>query len=581
MKSPRWSAPALALLGFAGLVGTAAAQDTLSAGLPLHQTAYYGSNISGAEFGDVSGPYGNQYIYPGAETMDPLVAKGFKYVRLPFKWERIQRALNSPLDSDEVARLKGTVALAHSKGLSVLVDMHNFGGYRGNQIGSAAVTPAHFADVWSRIALALRDQPGVVGYDIMNEPHDMPAADAWFRGAQAAINAIRQVDTVTPIYINGDCWASAANWVTCSDNLKNLVDPSNKLVYQAHQYFDRDASGRYVGSYDAEGAHPDIGVNRIRPYVQWLRNNNKIGMLGEYGVPDDDPRWLVALDRMLAFASANCVSGTYWSAGPWWGDYKLAIQPRNGQDRPQMAVLANYTVEECGTPPPPTEAYTKHAASASPSTVVRGQEGQSVRLSVSIQAAGAASNRNVKLEVRNASRQTLAGVPFTHQGFAQGEVKTYELTYAVPTTLPNGTYCLTAGVADSTWTTWRYWDDCTTSFTVAEPVVAFTLASATASPTTVDRGSTVRLSAAFQAQAAASGMNVKLEVRDAAGVNKVGERASTNQAFGAAETKTWLFDYAVPSTLAPGTYCLAAGVANSAWNHWYVWNGCATRFTVR
>ena len=236
----------------------------------------------------------------------------------------------------------------------------------------------------------------------------MPAADAWFKGAQAAIHAIRQVDTVTPIYINGDCWASAANWVGCSDNLKHLVDPSNKLVYQAHQYVDSDASGTYVGSYDAEGAYPDRGVDRIRPFINWLRTNNKLGMLGEYGVPDNDARWLVVLDRMLAFAATNCVSGTYWSAGPWWGDYTLSIQPRSGQPRPQMAVLEKYTVVECGTLPPPTEAYSKQAASVSPSSATRGR---TVRLSLSLRAAAAASNRNVKLEVRNASRQTRSALP--------------------------------------------------------------------------------------------------------------------------------------------------------------------------
>ena len=38
--------------------------------------------------------------------------------------------------------------------------------------------------------------------------------------------------------------------------------------------------------------------------------------------------------------------GTYWSAGPRWGDYKLAVQPSNNYtvDRPQMAVLEKYTV---------------------------------------------------------------------------------------------------------------------------------------------------------------------------------------------------------------------------------------------
>lgn len=38
--------------------------------------------------------------------------------------------------------------------------------------------------------------------------------------------------------------------------------------------------------------------------------------------------------------------GTYWSAGPRWGDYKLAVQPSNNYtvDRPQMSVLEKYTV---------------------------------------------------------------------------------------------------------------------------------------------------------------------------------------------------------------------------------------------
>ena len=75
-------------------------------------------------------------------------------------------------------------------------------------------------------------------------------------------------------------------------------------------------------------------------------------------------------------------------------------------------------------------------------------------------------------------------------------------------------------------------------------------------------------------------MNVKLEVRDATGTSRVAERASANQAFTTAQTRTFPFDYAVPSTLAPGTYCLAAGVANSTWSQWYVWNSCAKRFTV-
>src|SRR5690606_15465982 len=81
---------------------------------------------------------------------------------------------------------------------------------------------------------------------------------------------------------------------------------------------------------------------RVFPFVNWLNDNNLKGFVGEYGVPDDDARWLVTLDNLLAYLRANGVNGTYWSAGPWWHSYKLAVEPINGEDRPQMATLEKY-----------------------------------------------------------------------------------------------------------------------------------------------------------------------------------------------------------------------------------------------
>ena len=38
--------------------------------------------------------------------------------------------------------------------------------------------------------------------------------------------------------------------------------------------------------------------------------------------------------------------GCYWAGGPWWGEYRLSIEPRNGIDRPQMKILAPDSVEK-------------------------------------------------------------------------------------------------------------------------------------------------------------------------------------------------------------------------------------------
>jgi len=73
-----------------------------------------------------------------------------------------------------------------------------------------------------------------------------------------------------------------------------------------------------------------------------VEKNNKKGFVGEYGVPDDDPRWLETLDKFMTYISINGVNGAYWAAGPWWGNYRLSVEPRDHQDRPQMQILEKY-----------------------------------------------------------------------------------------------------------------------------------------------------------------------------------------------------------------------------------------------
>lgn len=182
--------------------------------------------------------------------------------------------------------------------------------------------------------------PAVHGYDIMNEPHDMDGS--WPAAAQSAIDGIRTVDQNTSIIIEGDGWAATWSWQQFNGGL-DLNDPSKRLVYSGHLYFDRDDTGHYKGGYDAEGAYPTIGVDRLRPFVEWLERHHRQGFVGEYGVPRDDPRWLIVLDKFLAALTQARLPGTYWAAGPWWGPTDpLSVEPIDGRDKPQMTILEKY-----------------------------------------------------------------------------------------------------------------------------------------------------------------------------------------------------------------------------------------------
>lgn len=313
--------------------------------------AMFGVNLAGAEFYhkkmDGHGRFNVDYHYPDTVELNYWASKGLKLIRLPFKWERLQHEVEGPLNTAEVEYIKYLLREADRRGMQILLDMHNYG--RRSYMGKARIIgdtlmPAHFAQAWASIARELKDEPALYGYGLCNEPHDMLASCPWVEIAQLAIDSIRTVDRRTAIVVAGNTWSSAERWPDINPGLEALTDCADNLIYEAHCYFDRDASGIYRAGYDEEGAYPAIGVDRARPFVDWLRRYGKRGMFGEYGVPGDDPRWLECLDLFLDYLARNGVDGTYWAAGARWNKYILGVHPEQNYsvDRPQVKVLTKY-----------------------------------------------------------------------------------------------------------------------------------------------------------------------------------------------------------------------------------------------
>lgn len=306
-----------------------------------------GINLSGAEFGSGS-TYGVDYAYPSAEALAYYAQHGVSLVRLPFKWERMQSELGGSLNAAELMRLKSFLTDAAEAGIQVIVDLHNYGRYGGNPIGTAQVTYEDFADFWKKLASELKDFGALVGYDIMNEPHDMGQPDVWPTAAQAAVDAIRSVDMTHAIYVEGDQWGGAWTWQKYNNNLI-IHDPANNLFYEAHQYFDKWASGTYTNGFGADGAYADIGVDRLQPFLDWLKANDAKGFIGEFGVPSNDPQWLEVLDRFLSAMETHGISGTVWGGGFWWAEtYALRLGSPKYGDTAALQILQNYGSQETG-----------------------------------------------------------------------------------------------------------------------------------------------------------------------------------------------------------------------------------------
>jgi len=308
---------------------------------PMAMPRLGGVDLAGADFGNqVPGTYGVNYIYPTTAEVDHFVGLGMNVIRLPFLWERLQRSQYAALDATELARLDAVVSYATGKGAYVIVDPHNYARYFGVVIG-AGVPVGAYTDFWSRLAAHFAQNPRVI-FGLMNEPHDM-STEVWLSDANAAIAAIRATGAPNLITVPGNGWDGAHSWLQNWYGTPNATamlgvkDPGNNFVFEVHQYLDADSSGGDM----ANCVSSTIGSQRLADFDSWLAQHGLRAFLGEFGAGSGST-CLAALDDLLGFIKARpdrWLGWTYWAAGPWWGTSVSAIEPVNGVDVPQTAVL--------------------------------------------------------------------------------------------------------------------------------------------------------------------------------------------------------------------------------------------------
>lgn len=339
-------------------------QDDTPGELPDMNVPMLGVNLSSASGGSVPGTFGYDYMYPRIQDLRYFKAKGARLIRLPFRAARFIEDLKNPApdyanDKSDVAAMKEVVAEAERLGMWVFLDAHDYAErtidgmqYR---IGEGEYTIERFAKMWGAIANEFKDYKNIWGYDLQNEPK--VNAQTLVEAYQAAIDEIRKVDTNAQIIVEGTNWASAYEWIYGDHDDKNypgystevewsykenspwllagLKDPQNKIVFQAHGYFDKDNSGTYKNGYTEVDYR-----KRFLPFLEWCRTNNVKGLIGEFGVPynghsSGDPRYMDILDGALQLFREYGMNATYWCAGAMYESNSLTCQP-------DKSALGNY-----------------------------------------------------------------------------------------------------------------------------------------------------------------------------------------------------------------------------------------------
>ena len=345
-------------------------QDDSDGELPDINTPMLGVNLSSASGGKVPGTFGYDYMYPRVQDLYYFKAKGVRLLRLPFRAARFIEDIKNPEpdyangNKSDVAAMKAVVAEAERLGMWIFLDAHDYAERTidGTQykIGEGEYTIDRFAKMWGAIANEFKDFNNIWGYDLQNEPK--VSAQVLVEAYQAAIDEIRKVDTRAQIIVEGTNWASAYEWLygdradkkypeystevawSYKENspwlLANLKDPENKIVFQAHGYFDKDNSGTYQKGYS------DVDYRkRFLPFLEWCRTNGAKGLIGEFGVPytehaTGDPRYMETLDGALKLFREYGMNATYWCAGAMYEGNSLTCQPD------KSALYGNYAKEK-------------------------------------------------------------------------------------------------------------------------------------------------------------------------------------------------------------------------------------------
>lgn len=306
--------------------------------------ALKGVNLAGAEFNGskLPGVLYKDYVYPNDAEFDYFASIGANVIRLPFRWERIQPSLSGELDPAELRNLEKTVAMAKSRGMCLILDVHNYGTYRGNAIGTPEVPVRAFINLWTRLAARFSDA-SVVAFGLMNEPYKLPIGQ-WASTAQQTVSAIRKSGAENLVLVSGGRWSGVHEWEKLKSGASNasafaqFQDPLKRTWIEVHQYADPYYSGTGQTCVPAASF-----TNMFGNITRWAKTNNQRLFLGEFGTPANQA-CLEALDAMLSQMKDESVwrGWTYWAAGSWWGSYPLSVEPQNGQDAPQTRILKRY-----------------------------------------------------------------------------------------------------------------------------------------------------------------------------------------------------------------------------------------------
>ena len=227
---------------------------------------------------------------------------GMNTIRIPFHYKLFtsEDYLGLTENQDGFQRLDSLVAWCRESSIYLILDMHDApGGQTGDNIDDSYGYPwlmtsepsqQKFIEIWSKIAEHYKDEPVILGYDLLNEPiatffteEERVKLNAALEPLyKRAVAAIREVDKNHIVLLGGAQW---------NGNFRVFHDSKfdDKMMYTCHRYW------------------CDTLQANIQDFVSFRDSVNLPIYMGETGENKDE--WIAAWTRLM---ERNNIGWTYW-----------------------------------------------------------------------------------------------------------------------------------------------------------------------------------------------------------------------------------------------------------------------------
>ncbi len=230
-----------------------------------------------------------------------IKSTGVNTIRIPFHYKLFtsEDYMGLSHDQDGFQRIDSLVEWCRESEIYLILDMHDApGGQTGDNIDDSYGYPwlmvseesqQLFVDIWKNIADHYKNEPVILGYDLLNEP-----IATYFKEEEEMLNAqleplymkatkaIREVDTKHIVLLGGAQWNS--NFTVFTDSKFD-----DNIMYTCHRYW------------------CDTMQANIQDFVDFRDSVNLPIYMGETG--ENTNEWIAAWTRLMI---KNNIGYTYW-----------------------------------------------------------------------------------------------------------------------------------------------------------------------------------------------------------------------------------------------------------------------------